>query len=302
MKRAVSIVLALGLAVGSAVPCLAKTVSNRQYGMEFTLSDSWIDDSDADGLYYYHQSSQEESISVHAIERDWAYSMTMVDEWELKSLCDDFYSDSNLSRELSDQNETLVSVHSDSVLTNYEVYNGVMFFRYEKAYTASAIGYRDTPFYDTAYVTVKNGRVYFISYSRNDKVNHFSDLVSMLKSLSFQLGEIKILVNGNRIYPDCPPVIYQDRTLVPIRAIAEAMGYEVSWSEENQLVMLDNGESRLYFQIDNDVAVANQQSITLDVPPMTIEDRTFLPLRAVAEAMNARVDWDGNNNMVKIWQ
>ena len=98
-------------------------------------------------------------------------------------------------------------------------------------------------------------------------------------------------------------MLINDRTLVPIRAVAEKMGYTVSWNDEKQIVTLssNDGFNILHFQIGNGTAFKNlSEEITLDVPPVILENRTYLPLRAVAEAMNAKVNWNEAEKAVEI--
>ena len=98
-------------------------------------------------------------------------------------------------------------------------------------------------------------------------------------------------------------MIVEERTLVPIRAVAEEMGYRVSWDGANQVVTMTDGYTTLKFQIGNYTAYKNgYKEIPLDVPPIIFDDRTYLPLRAVAEAMNADVNWNGNTRTVEIWK
>ena len=197
-------------------------------------------------------------------------------------------------------------VSTDSVLSSFEYYNGIKYYRYEKAYTARAFGFKDTPFYMTILATIQNGKMYTFEYGRNySDSQHFADIADMLNSISYDEGEIKINVNGTRIYSDSAPMIVDDRTLVPIRAVAEAMGYSVSWDSEKGIVYLfsNDGEHMLAFAIGDAMALKDMNEIiTLDVPPIIYKSRTYLPLRAVAEAMDAKVNWIGESRLVDIWQ
>lgn len=305
MKRIISIVLAVCLTLAISTTCFAHNVDNKEYGISFTLSDDWVNMNGDDSILFHHKVTQEEGVCMKTIDSDWAWSMEFADENEVKNLCESMYSDSKLSQELTSQNNAFVTVSTDSVISSYEYYNNVQYFRYEKAYTARAIGYLDTPFYETVFVTAKNGKLYFISYQRNSKSNHFKDVADMLDSISFKNGEIKIEINNERIYPDSAPMLVEGRTLVPIRAIAEKMGYSVAWDEELQLVTLTalKGKTVLHFEIGSDIALKNfTKKIQLDVPAIVVGDRTYLPLRAVAEAMKAEVNWNDAEKTVEIKQ
>lgn len=273
----------------------ALEVDDETAGIHFLLSDDWINYSEGGEILFQHSIGTDEWMYISYFDADEAYSMEFIEEATLKQMCDEMFSDQQISEALSAENGAPVSVSSDSVVTGYEAYGGVTYYRYEKAVTARANGFYDTPFYYTVLTTPKNGRLYSIIYQRNYEENHFADVVEMLNSLSYTNGEIKILIDGQRIYSDSAPIMINNRTLVPIRAVAEAMNYTVTWNEEAQSVTLteNQGSRTLHFAIGNSVALKNlTQEIALDVPAIILGERTYLPLRAVTEAMDALVNWD----------
>ena len=304
MKKMICIVLVVMFAF-NITPCFAKEINSYKYEVDFEISDDWVEQEDKNGLTFYYKHNPNEFFRVQVVKTEWAYMMDQISESYLESECSKFYSDAALIGSFSTKNNAIVSIKTNSVLTSYKTYNKVTYYRYEKAYVLSADGFADTEYYSTAFVTAKNGNIYYITYSRPSDSNHFADIYQMLNSISFAKGEIKILVNGTRIFPDNPPLLIDDRTLVPIRAIAEKMGYSVGWNEEKQLVTLESKEENnvLYFLIGDNVAMRNlKEEIKLDVPAVVINDRTYLPLRAVAEAMDAKVSWNNDEKMVDIWQ
>ena len=115
--------------------------------------------------------------------------------------------------------------------------------------------------------------------------------------------EIRVYLNGAEVLFDQPPVTEADRTLVPIRAIAEAMGADVGWEEESRTAEIRFGVQTVRFQIDNPVMKRNGEEVWLEAPPRQIGDRTLVPLRALAEGFGATVDWDEGTKTVSIsWQ
>ncbi len=112
--------------------------------------------------------------------------------------------------------------------------------------------------------------------------------------------EIKVFVNGNQLTFDQPPVLMNDRTLVPLRAIFEALGAMVTWNDESQTALALKGDLQLFVKIDTTVMMANDKEITLDVPAQLINDRTLVPLRAVSEALGCTVEWDDATRTVTI--
>ena len=113
---------------------------------------------------------------------------------------------------------------------------------------------------------------------------------------------IKIYVNGAQIKPDTNPVLVNSRTMVPIRAIAEKLGYSVSWFQESQTVSMQKGSDLVQLSIDSTSMYHNSNNIIIDVAPLIYDDRTYLPVRAVAEAMGCKVDWNGSERVVYISQ
>lgn len=107
--------------------------------------------------------------------------------------------------------------------------------------------------------------------------------------------EITVLVNGTAVeFEDQTPFIENDRTLVPMRAIFEALGAYVDWDEETRTIVSYDPVSdvSITMQADSNVMFVGEKEVTLDVPAKIVNDRTVVPVRAVAEGMNSIVDWD----------
>lgn len=86
------------------------------------------------------------------------------------------------------------------------------------------------------------------------------------------------------------PVIENGRTLVPLRQVANALGYEVQWDAPNKKITLlghnlQEEDVTLTMKIGNNQATVNSQTVTMDVPPKIINNSTMIPLRFVSESM-----------------
>ena len=99
---------------------------------------------------------------------------------------------------------------------------------------------------------------------------------------------------------DVIPIIENNRVLVPFRAIFEAFDAQVLWEGSTSTVTADKDTTSIILQIGNEQMQLNGETITLDVPPRLVNSRTFVPVRAVSEGLNATVDWDEENRLVRI--
>jgi alpha-tubulin suppressor-like RCC1 family protein len=110
---------------------------------------------------------------------------------------------------------------------------------------------------------------------------------------------IRVTLNGNLLFLDQPPIIENGRTLVPLRAIFEALGAMVFWDQSTQTVTAYASDT-IKLTIGSDAMFKNNEQIKLDVPAKIIGGKTMVPVRAVAEALGAEVEWDGKTQTVII--
>ncbi|HWI61392.1 MAG TPA: stalk domain-containing protein, partial [Symbiobacteriaceae bacterium] len=113
------------------------------------------------------------------------------------------------------------------------------------------------------------------------------------RNYTFDASVIKVKLNGRYIDFDQPPVILDGRTLVPARAILEALGAEISWDAATQTVTAVRNGSVLKLQIGNPVPTKDGKPLeALSVPAQIIGGRTLVPVRFVSENYNMNVAWD----------
>lgn len=111
---------------------------------------------------------------------------------------------------------------------------------------------------------------------------------------------ITVTLNGDKIEFDVQPQLINDRTMVPLRKIFEAMGAYVDWYGDTQTVVATKDDKVVTAKINDNNLYINDEVKTLDVPPMIIDGRTLVPARFVAESFGANVDWDGATQTVVI--
>ncbi len=118
----------------------------------------------------------------------------------------------------------------------------------------------------------------------------------------YQAEEVHITVNGEALTGlDMPPVIVNDRTLVPVRAIFEKLGAEVVWNAASQEVYVTLDNQLEVLKIDSSTGLINGLEFTMDVPAKIINDRTMIPARAALEAFSCTVGWDDATRTVSVY-
>lgn len=112
---------------------------------------------------------------------------------------------------------------------------------------------------------------------------------------------ITVLLDGKEIEFDVEPFLFEDRrTMVPLRAIFEAMGATVMWDNDTFTAFAARGDDFVAIQIGKDTLFKNNVSVSLDAPAMLKDSRTLVPLRAVSEAFGHDVQWDNDTQTVTI--
>ncbi len=131
--------------------------------------------------------------------------------------------------------------------------------------------------------------------------SQYTDYVSDLKMYRESPGEkIAVLCYNKIVDFDVMPYLENDRTFIPIRAVSENIGAQVEWDEKNQLVTIVNGDCTLKLNVGSDLAYIDGREVKLDAPVREIDGRTMVPLRFIAEAFGAEVQWDNDLNMAII--
>ncbi len=131
-------------------------------------------------------------------------------------------------------------------------------------------------------------------------------LALMLPVMASADSDISVEINGVKLETPVAPRIVDGRTMLPMRAIFEALGAQVMWVQDGRMIFATKGDCIVVMQVDNTLmyirksADEDNQSITLEVAPFIENDRTLVPVRAVAEAFDAKVDWDNETRIAKI--
>lgn len=124
--------------------------------------------------------------------------------------------------------------------------------------------------------------------------------VFIFTGIAFASENVKLVLNGDRIIPDVPPVLEQGTTLVPIRVISQEMGASVNYYEETQQVIINQSDVHIELTIGKVDAKVNGRDVKLLSPAKILRGRTMVPLRFISEAFGANVDWNGTTKTVTI--
>jgi uncharacterized repeat protein (TIGR02543 family) len=128
--------------------------------------------------------------------------------------------------------------------------------------------------------------------------------LKVTKIIQLTIGSRTMYVDGSPVILEAAPIILNSRTLLPIRAVVEAVGGTIAWDASTQKVTIVQNDKTLVLWIDRNVATLNGQSVNIDsdpkVVPIIMSGRTLLPLRFVAETLAMDVQWNALTRMVTI--
>lgn len=119
------------------------------------------------------------------------------------------------------------------------------------------------------------------------------------KSASF---DIKINGENFTVPKEMGQIHIKDgRTMVPLRAFSERLGWTVNWDSQQQSITIPDGDKNIIMKINqNTYTNQNNEQIDLDVAPYILNERTYLPLRALTEALGYHLEYDNSSNVHKI--
>jgi N-acetylmuramoyl-L-alanine amidase len=133
-------------------------------------------------------------------------------------------------------------------------------------------------------------------------------LVIMLAFVSLPVGKVRaqnpptvnVSVEGELLVMPVAPVIIEDRTMVPVRFVTEAVQGAVEWDPVLRQVTVTRYSDTIVLAVGKKEAVVNGQVVGLEVAPQIVADRTMVPLRFIVEALGGTVEWDPDTRTVNI--
>lgn len=127
---------------------------------------------------------------------------------------------------------------------------------------------------------------------------------SMSATTTSSTPQVNLIIDGRTITADPAPMIKNDRTVVPLRVVSEALGAEVTWNAEDRSVLIEKAGRVILLRIDRslvDYTFDGFKHYQLsDVQPFIHQDRTFVPLRLISNALGVGITWEGETRTVRV--
>lgn len=109
---------------------------------------------------------------------------------------------------------------------------------------------------------------------------------------TYDAKPVFLYVNGEKIDPPMPPIIFSGTTVVPTRAVFEKMGASVVWNSSTKQVFVKSPTANITLKVDSLYADVNGQEKKLTIPAKIINGSTMIPLRFVSEQLGLKVVWN----------
>ena len=161
--------------------------------------------------------------------------------------------------------------------------------------SATVVDITDTEFNVTKYIIGNGTEKYKV-----DRINPPAGKVIGKNVITIKIGSNILDKNGNQTTLDVPAQTINDRTMLPMRAIFEALGANVTWDNLTQTAKASKGDIKVSIQIGSSIIYKNDVKKRIDVPAQLVNDRTLVPVRAIAECFEADVQWDEATETVTI--
>lgn len=145
---------------------------------------------------------------------------------------------------------------------------------------------------DTIYVNKETGVLRFSDNTNFD--------LSGLPKVILKERPISVILNGKELSFDSEPYIENGTTMVPMRAIFEALGASVDYDAQTKTIAARKGDALIELVTDSAFAKINDKTVSLSAAAANKNGSTMVPLRFVSEALGADVSWNGENKTVTV--
>ena len=120
----------------------------------------------------------------------------------------------------------------------------------------------------------------------------FKDPDAKAQKVELTIGSTAMKVDGTTVTMDVAPLIYQDRTFVPLRAVAQAFGGDVNFDNDSRVITIKLGSTTMIMTPGSQSYTVNGKAKTTDAAPYIIADagRTMVPFRVIGEELGYDVE------------
>lgn len=120
-------------------------------------------------------------------------------------------------------------------------------------------------------------------------------------SVNAASSEVKVLLDGRYLQLDVPPQVINNRVMMPMRAVFEALNASVKWDDATLTItaLSENGDV-VKLSIGNEYIYKNNKKVTIDSPPVSVNGRTLVPVRVIAESLGRAVTYRSDSRTVII--
>lgn len=156
-----------------------------------------------------------------------------------------------------------------------------------------------------------------INFSQNSKLSeisgypfsgtHFVTMNAPYGSFAYEYAEkhrihlpLTVNINGEQIISEVPPMMVSSRTMIPMRAVFEALKAEVTWNEQTKTAIATKDGITVEIESQRNTMIVNGKEYPLDSPAFIFEERMMIPLRAVSEAFDCDVQWNQDTKTADI--
>ena len=154
--------------------------------------------------------------------------------------------------------------------------------------------------FDNLKITVHGKQAVLLNAGYHPNAEVVGELAAPSVTLKMTLGKTDYTLNGETKTMDVAPIIRNDRTMLPVRYVAEALGAEIAWDGATSTATLKTADTEIKITVGAKDALVNGKSVALDSPAFIENDRTYMPVRFVAETLGGTVAWDGATSTATI--
>ena len=160
----------------------------------------------------------------------------------------------------------------------------------------------------TANVDPNNFKINILDYGRNPKIiaklGNKTSILSLYdestRLIKMKINDVNYSINGESKKMYAKPFIKNNRTLVPLRFVVEALGGEVNWDGENRLVSVNSNGKNIELKIDSPIIKIDGKDVKIDQAAIIKRDRTYVPIRFIAENLDMVVNYINESREIEI--